>query len=129
HVDPRKNLGDITAYEAVLSGASGSNGYVQRFDYTEEMKQRTGELLDLVGDGQPHRSALAADEPGGAGAHADRPGSGDAAGAAVIGRALDGSGPAGAGDAAVRRGPAARGPARGGDGADHAPRGGDRGVH
>lgn len=51
HVDPRKNLGDITAYEAVLSGASGSNGYVQRFDYTEEMKQRTSELLDLVGMG------------------------------------------------------------------------------
>lgn len=51
HVDPRKNLGDITAYEAVLSGASGSNGYVQRFDYTEEMKQRTSELLELVGMG------------------------------------------------------------------------------
>ena len=35
----------------MLSGASGSNGYVQRFDYTEEMQQRTSELLDLVGMG------------------------------------------------------------------------------
>lgn len=51
HVDPRKKLGDITAYEAVLSGASGSNGCVQRFEYTDEMKQKTTQLLELVGMG------------------------------------------------------------------------------
>ena len=54
HVDPKQRLGDIPAYEAVLSGASASNGLVQRFDYTDDMKAKASELLELVGMG--HRS-------------------------------------------------------------------------
>lgn len=48
YVDPKQRLDDVTAEEAVLSGASASNGYVQRFDYAPH-RARAAELLDLVG--------------------------------------------------------------------------------
>lgn len=48
YVDPKQRLDDISAYDAVLSGASASNGVIQRFDY-DEHRGRTDELLELVG--------------------------------------------------------------------------------
>jgi iron complex transport system ATP-binding protein len=48
YVDPKQRLDDISAYDAVLSGASASNGMIQRFDY-DEHRGRTDELLELVG--------------------------------------------------------------------------------
>lgn len=49
YVDPKQRLDDLTAEELVLSGVSGSNGYIQRFEYTDAHRARTAELLTLVG--------------------------------------------------------------------------------
>lgn len=48
YVDPKQRLDDISAYEAVLSGVSASNGYIQRFDYAPH-RSRATEMLGLVG--------------------------------------------------------------------------------
>ncbi len=48
YVDPKQRLDDISAYEAVLSGVSASNGYIQRFDYAPH-RARATEMLELVG--------------------------------------------------------------------------------
>lgn len=48
YVDPKQRLDDISAHEAVLSGASASNGFIRRFDY-EPHRERTAQMLDLVG--------------------------------------------------------------------------------
>ncbi|AHW62666.1 hypothetical protein CGLY_01090 [Corynebacterium glyciniphilum AJ 3170] len=48
YVDPKQRLDDISAYEAVLSGVSASNGYIQRFDYAPHQAHATG-MLELVG--------------------------------------------------------------------------------
>ncbi|WP_420098092.1 ABC transporter ATP-binding protein [Corynebacterium sp.] len=48
YVDPKQRLDDISAYEAVLSGVSASNGYIQRFDYAPHQGHATG-MLELVG--------------------------------------------------------------------------------
>lgn len=48
YVDPKQRLDDISAYEAVLSGVSASNGYIQRFDYAPHRTRATG-MLELVG--------------------------------------------------------------------------------
>jgi iron complex transport system ATP-binding protein len=47
YVDPKQRLDDLIAEEIVLSGVSGSNGYIQRFKYTDEHRVRTAELLTL----------------------------------------------------------------------------------
>lgn len=49
YVDPQVRLDNLGVTELVLSGVSASNGYIQRFDYTEEHRRRTAELLTLVG--------------------------------------------------------------------------------
>ncbi len=49
YVDPKQRLDDLPATELVLSGVSASNGLIQRFDYTDAHRARTGELLALVG--------------------------------------------------------------------------------
>ncbi|WP_312977083.1 ATP-binding cassette domain-containing protein [Corynebacterium sp.] len=48
YVDPKQRLDDISAYEAVLSGVSASNGYIQRFAYAPH-RSRATEMLELVG--------------------------------------------------------------------------------
>lgn len=53
YVDPRQRLGEMPAYEAVLSGASASNGYVQRFDYVP-WQERAAAVLELVGMDDKH---------------------------------------------------------------------------
>ena len=50
YVDPKQRIDDIPAYEAVLSGVSASNGYIQRFDY-EPHRAHATEMLELVGMG------------------------------------------------------------------------------
>lgn len=49
YVDPKQRLDDLEATELVLSGVSASNGYLQRFGYTDAHRARTAELLALVG--------------------------------------------------------------------------------
>lgn len=48
-VDPRQRLGDIDVTEAVLSGVTGSNGYLPRWSPTDEELGRLDHLLALTG--------------------------------------------------------------------------------
>ena len=48
-VDPRQRLGDIDVTEAVLSGVTGSNGYLPRWSPTDDELGRLDHLLALTG--------------------------------------------------------------------------------
>jgi iron complex transport system ATP-binding protein len=50
HVDPRQPLDDrLRVEQAVLTGATGSNGWVPRWKPTAEQLRRADELMELVG--------------------------------------------------------------------------------
>ncbi|AGF73260.1 ABC transporter ATP-binding protein [Corynebacterium halotolerans] len=48
-VDPRQRLGDIPVHEAVLSGLTGSNGLLPRWEPSSAELERVGRLLALTG--------------------------------------------------------------------------------
>ena len=49
YVDPRQRLGDYPVAELVLSGVTGSNGLLPRWEPTPEELARLEELLELTG--------------------------------------------------------------------------------
>ncbi|WP_143336650.1 ABC transporter ATP-binding protein [Corynebacterium pacaense] len=49
YVDPKQRLDDISAWEAVLSGITASNGVLPRWTATPEQQRRCREVIELVG--------------------------------------------------------------------------------
>ncbi|HZZ49735.1 MAG TPA: ATP-binding cassette domain-containing protein [Pseudonocardia sp.] len=59
HVDPRKPLDDrLTVDQAVLTGATGTNGWIPRWKPTLEQIRRADELVELLGIGPVRDSVL-----------------------------------------------------------------------